>query len=350
MKPPQPKITILMPVFNAEKHLLDAMDSILNQTFADFEFLIINDGSADRSCEIISSYADARIRLVHNDTNLGVEKTLNKGFTLAKGDYIARMDSDDISLPARLEKQVAFMQAHKHIAVCGTWIETFGATHRTHKYPGSHKDICCRLLFETALAHPSVMLRRNVLLQSSLLYDETHQYRRAEDYDLWVRISKIFDLANIGEVLLKYRQHESNVGQLHKTETETTADRIRQRQLEDFIPNISDDELALHSMISNRRFQVSREFLAAAERWLQRIREANPAQGGYDEAALQNLLAHYWSRIGYQASRLGLHAWRRFRQSDLYSQSALGIKKEMVFLLKCLLKKEFLYIGGTATR
>ena len=111
-----------MPVYNGERYLREAIDSILNQTFKDFEFLIINDGSTDLSVEIIESYADKRISLAHNGQNLGLITTLNRGFDLACGEYIARMDCDDISLPDRLEKQVVFMDNHPEIGICGSWV------------------------------------------------------------------------------------------------------------------------------------------------------------------------------------------------------------------------------------
>ena len=119
------KATVLMPVYNAEKYVAEAIDSILNQTFNDFEFLIINDGSTDNSLDIIKSYDDPRITIINNETNLGLSHTLNKGIELARGEYIIRMDADDISLSIRLEKQIEFMDSNQHIGICGSWIQTF---------------------------------------------------------------------------------------------------------------------------------------------------------------------------------------------------------------------------------
>ena len=115
-----------MTVHNGEKHLSEAIDGILNQTFKDFEFLVIDDGSTDGSADIIQSYKDVRIRFISNGKNLSVPVSLNMGLNLARGEYIARMDCDDISLPQRLEKQVQFMDANPEVGVCGTWLETFG--------------------------------------------------------------------------------------------------------------------------------------------------------------------------------------------------------------------------------
>ncbi len=123
-----PKVTVLMPVYNAEKYLKTAIESILKQTFSDFELLIINDGSTDGSEEIIRSFNDKRIRLFNNEQNLGIIKTLNKGLNLAKGEYIIRMDADDISLPDRLELQVKYMEENPGIGISGTQARIFGDT------------------------------------------------------------------------------------------------------------------------------------------------------------------------------------------------------------------------------
>ena len=124
-----PKITVLMPVYNGEKYLRESVDSILNQTFTDFELLIINDGSTDSSMEILNSYSDSRIRIVTNEVNLRLIKTLNKGIDLATGEYIARMDCDDIADPKRLEIQLQYMEKHPDVAVCGTGVKAVSYTH-----------------------------------------------------------------------------------------------------------------------------------------------------------------------------------------------------------------------------
>src|ERR1017187_7276972 len=126
MKNNSPYITVLMPVYNAAPFLREAIDSILNQTFKNFELLIINDGSTDNCEEIILTYKDPRIRYIKNETNIKLISTLNKGIKLSKGKYIVRMDADDISFPDRIEKQVNYMETNPAIALCGTWFSSFG--------------------------------------------------------------------------------------------------------------------------------------------------------------------------------------------------------------------------------
>lgn len=204
-----PRVTVLMPVYNGEKYLRKAMESILRQTYTDFEFLIINDGSTDRSVEIIESYQDSRIRLIHNEKNIKLIATLNKGIELALGEYIARMDCDDISLPDRLAKQVAFMDTHPEIGVCGTWakvIDENGNVNRSIKAltGKSIKRLCWR---PSPFIHPTIMARTSLLKENR--YSEG--YPHAEDYELWLRLSQKTTFYNLDKFLLLYRVHDSGI-------------------------------------------------------------------------------------------------------------------------------------------
>ncbi len=155
-----------MSVYNGEKYLREAIDSILGQTFKDFEFLIIDDGSTDSSVEIIRSYADPRIRLIQNEENIGLSRSLNKGLKLARGEYIARMDADDISLPRRLAAQVGLLDKQPDIGLVGTSIQLIdcdGERMHVHRVPTTHAQILWALCFTTPLAHPSVVFRKVII-------------------------------------------------------------------------------------------------------------------------------------------------------------------------------------------
>lgn len=206
-----PRVSVLMPVYNGEKYLHQAIDSILGQTFTDFEFLIINDGSTDSSAEIIESYNDPRIRLVHNKTNLKLIETLNKGIRLARGQYIARMDCDDISMPERLSKQVVFMDAHPEVNILGTGfyvIDSKGKSSYKVLFPLNHHFLSWSLCFYCPICHPSTIIRKDALLKIGG-YDP--KMLHAEDYDLWRRLSKKTKLANLPEILLCLRKHKDSV-------------------------------------------------------------------------------------------------------------------------------------------
>ncbi len=207
-----PKISVIMPVYNAEKYVREAIDSILSQTFRDFEFIIIDDGSSDSSVDIVKAYHDERIRLYVNEQNMGVAKTLNKGLELATGEYIARMDSDDISLPQRFEKQLAYLENHRNVGVLGCGTEDFGEgiPSRFSRPNSSSAEYKVDLFFNTCVAHPAVMMRRSAL--GSFRYEE--KYNGLEDYVLWWRIAERHDIYSLSEVLFRYRKHKNQVTQI----------------------------------------------------------------------------------------------------------------------------------------
>src|SRR4051794_15571169 len=174
-----PKITVLMPVYNAAEYIRETIDSVLSQSFTDFEFLIINDGSTDQSEEIIKSYSDPRIRLINNEKNMRLIATLNKGIELAKGEYIARMDADDICLPTRLEKQYKVMEDNKDIALCGTGIKMMGKKFFQPLVISNSNTIKNVMRAFNVFFHPTVMFRKSILIEQNYRYDPN--YLHAED-------------------------------------------------------------------------------------------------------------------------------------------------------------------------
>jgi glycosyltransferase involved in cell wall biosynthesis len=204
-----PRVTVLMPAYNCEEYVRDAIDSILNQSFTDFEFLIINDGSTDKTKEIVISYHDTRIRYMENEFNIGIVATLNKGAELARGELIARMDADDVSLPKRLKLQVEFMDNNPEVGVVGTWarlIDKKGSIlGRVCKASG--KVLEARYWMPSPIIHPSAVIRRPLLLAN--LY-RPHAWH-SEDYDLWLRMVKSARINNVQRFLLFYRVHPESV-------------------------------------------------------------------------------------------------------------------------------------------
>lgn len=199
------KVTVLMPVYNGEKYLKEAIESIVNQTYKDFDLLIINDGSSDNSENVILSFSDERIKYIKNDSNMGLIGTLNKGLDLITGEYIARMDQDDISLPKRLEKQVKFMDENEEIAVSGTSIRFFNETGflTKHIMPINPTEIKISLFFHCTLMHPTVIIRNRCFREKNYMYNMNH--KNVEDYGLWQLVSQKDKLGNLQEVLLNYR-------------------------------------------------------------------------------------------------------------------------------------------------
>jgi len=263
-----PTISIVMPVYNGEEYLKEAIDSILNQTYTDFEFIILNDGSTDKTEEIILSYGDPRIVYIKNEQNLQIVKTLNKGILRAKGKYIARMDADDISLPKRFEKQLHFMEENSNIDICGSWLETFGDYNQIWKPPSQHNKIKVNLLFNSAIMHPTIFAKRTFF--SDLKYNESMV--GAEDYELWVRSIDMYHFSNIPFVLLKYRIHSS------KTDKNTQIDianLCRKKMLKKCGCSLSDDEFDIFLKISFRENVDLEKFLPVLNKILYSNKRSN---------------------------------------------------------------------------
>ena len=208
----QPVVSVVMAVYNEQPYLEEAVQSILGQTFEDFEFIIVNDGSTDGSKDVLERFAerDDRIRLIHQE-NRGLIPSLNRGLSMAKGRYVARMDGDDVSHARRLERQVQLLNAHPEVGVVGTKIEYIDVEGRVTGHwplPTNPEVIAGRLLFNNCLCHPSIVARRTLLRELGG-YAEWAKY--AEDYELWTRAVKTSRIKNVCETLLKLRRHEGSV-------------------------------------------------------------------------------------------------------------------------------------------
>ena len=203
-----PKISVVMSIYNGEKHLRESIESILNQTFTDFEFIIVNDGSTDGSLEIIESYKDSRIRIIDNEENIGLTKSLNKAIKKARGKYIARHDADDISLPTRLELQHEYLEKHPEVALLGTGIYVINEMGDEIEKRIMHPNPKKSLLKGNRFIHGSVMFRKS-LIDELGAYNETLRY--SQDYELWLRLSKKYNMRNLTSPLYKLRMHRSSI-------------------------------------------------------------------------------------------------------------------------------------------
>ncbi len=206
------RVTVLMPVYNGERHLRESIESILAQSFGDFEFLIIDDGSTDTSRSIIGSYHDSRIRCAENGRNIGLARSLNRGLHLARGEYVARQDADDVSESGRLGRQVDFLDHHADTVVLGTWytkVDEQGVQLGLREPPCDPLEIRWRLLLDVPLVHATVMMRRSTVMEKAGFYDETIDY--AEDYDYWLRIARSLVIANLNEYLVRIRMSPSSM-------------------------------------------------------------------------------------------------------------------------------------------
>lgn len=255
-----PRVTVLMPVYNGERFLRGALESILSQTFTDFEFLIIDDGSTDQSAEIVRTYNDSRIRLVQNESNLKLTASLNRGLSLARGEYIARMDADDVCMPERLEKQVRFLDENQHVDILGTDVEMIdhaGALwlgSKPFRLPRKHGAIRWMLYFVCPIYHPTVMMRRTVM---DSLDGYSLDFPYAEDYDLWLRAAAQVQIGNVPDILLKLRIHESS-----KVAANT---RLHEKYSELAVQNATELTLGKEVSANSIRFMREPYFVTSAE-------------------------------------------------------------------------------------
>lgn len=329
---PSPRVTVLMPAYNAEKFLLESIGSILDQTFKDFEFLIIDDGSTDGSAEIIRSYSDPRIRFVQNTENLKLTATLNAGLALARGEYIARMDADDFSLPERLAKQVMFLDTHPAVGIVGVWAQAFGEAHFKIPHPADSERIRAKLLFDTALVHPAVLMRRTFLDSQCLRYAPLGHF---EDYDLWQRAARLFPLANLAENLFCYRVSSGSAffGADWDAQREVYAG-IDRASLPFLGITPTPADLDIHTYLR----RPDRDRRAEAEAWLLRLAEANRHTAYYDSDAFAEMLHERWLVVCCGATGNAAQRWQRYAQSPVTQAARLTPSMRLRMLGKFLLQ------------
>ena len=217
-----PAVTVLIPAHNAGAFLREAVDSILAQTFTDFECLVIDDGSTDGTVEALRSIADPRLRIERNSRNLGLIATLNLGLEMARAPLLARMDADDISMPTRLDQQVSAFRERPHLAVlgtCATMIDEQGVEFGVMTVPQSQQEIVGNILKNNVFVHPSVMMRTSIV---RILGGYPEYAQHAEDYALWLRVALHYEVGNLAERLVRYRVHSGQVSQWKMAEQRRT--------------------------------------------------------------------------------------------------------------------------------
>lgn len=301
-----PIISVIMSVYNTnEAWLRSSIESILYQTYNEFEFIIVLDSPTDNSKEIVMEYQkiDDRIIVIENKNNLGITKSLNKGLSIAKGMYIARMDSDDISVKDRLEKQLKFMKKNHEISVVGSYVVEFG---NGKLLPGNSKcrkdfeEERVRLLFGNAgIPHPTAFIRKSFLDNNNLKYNES--YPKSQDYKLWVDIinygGKIYQLTDI---LLLYRSSSIQVSKINKSEQLLLHDKIMHDQIMELF-NPTDKEIRIHTDLAHAKnsFKTS-DYIS----YLKKLKEINGKKNMYNTKVFNDVTSAMWLRyIIYRCSQ-----------------------------------------------
>ena len=333
----KPFISVVMPAYNAERYLKEAIDSVLAQSYTHFELILLNDGSTDSTENIILSYKDPRIRYIANEKNIGLIETLNKGIELSTGEFILRMDADDVCLPERFEKQVAFMNLNPTVGAAGTAYYSL-SDKGLKKFPvltepGVLKSV---LLFNSCLCHPSVIIRKSVLEQHAIRYNKN--YMHSEDYGLWVELVKVSKLANLPDLLLKYRYHTGQISMTHNPTQKSNASLIREGYLKSLGFTFTPGEFKTHTQVSENQFIRSREELEKIEQWFLHLSEQNAQINSLVQKDLLFILGKMWyDSCGF--NNLGLWAFDRFFRSPLVQHYPVSFKQRSRLAVKCLVRK-----------
>ncbi|MBO4687408.1 MAG: glycosyltransferase family 2 protein [Clostridiales bacterium] len=288
-----PEITVVMPVYNTPALFLrEAVESVLKQSFSDFEFLIVDDGSRNSdTLEYLESISDPRVHVIRNSENLGCTKSLNVGLRAASGKYIARMDADDVSMPERFAKQYDFMENHPDVIGCGSRVtHNLNDTTPSKMKSDSMELFRIKLLFVNAGPHhPTAFFRREVLVQNHIEYNEELRY--AQDYDLWMRLSRIGESYILPDRLLYYRKHAGRSSQAHREE-QIRCDKVTQKKLLlELLDDVTEEEQDLHYLYSTgyyRGLKLTKEVRC----WYRKLIRANDKKHIYPRLLFRKRV--YW--------------------------------------------------------
>ncbi len=295
-------VSVIMTNYNTpEEYLRQAIDSILNQTYSNLEFIIVDDCSTDNSLSVIESYEDKRIIILKNSKNIGLTKSLNKALAVCEGEFIARMDSDDISEPERFEKQIQYLKDHYDVVVCGTWAKLFGEW-KNH----NSSDRLCRTIPERAefriyqlfgnnpnIVHISAMFNRRLMIKGDISYDERYIY--AQDYRMWISCSEKYNCYIIPEFLVNIRVREGTISTSKKGIQDDCVLRIIQEQLDKLHLTLTEEVKPYHVQLLTSR----KPYNILIKKWMMRIIVSNKQYKIYNQRLLKKLLLDKWAEICY---------------------------------------------------
>jgi glycosyltransferase involved in cell wall biosynthesis len=352
-----PRVTVLLATYNDEPFLGAAIDSVLAQTFADFELLVVVDAATDRSREIVERYADRRVRLLVNETNIGLAASLNRGLAVIASDYVARLDGDDLCFPERLARQVAYLDAHPEVAVAGSQaalIDVSGRRIGEVRRPVSELGMRWCRIFGSPLVHSSVMFRRAVVWDVLGGYDD--RFRFGEDFELWRRVAKGYGIHNLAETLVAYRDDPgSMMGAEHDPvrdacavrKAEMVYENLREELCWDDVPRRWADRWVETGNGSTRQTaEEVRDVVLMIESCAERFADRHPDAGKNEEVIAHQATMlmralkkapvagrlfslRLWTTIWRRHRKTALHALPRFAAVFLFGQSPLRLRRTL---------------------
>ncbi|MDR3653783.1 MAG: glycosyltransferase [Paludibacter sp.] len=333
------RVTVLLPVYNGAEFLAETIDSVLNQTYADFNFLIINDASTDNSEEIILSYTDLRIQYLVNEKNLGSIGSPQKGMDIIQTEYIARIDQDDLWQSTKLKKQMDLLDSNPQIGLCGTSIELIGDISGIRIFPISNEPLKVGFLFGCFMSHPSVVFRKSFLVESGLRYSP--EYYLADDYKMWIDCLNYTEIYNIPEPLVSYRQHQSQICSVHAPEQLVVKNRVRLEMLERIYPNPTEEEKEFHLQIfSEQNIQSIADYRKCIE-WKKTLQLHNKLYGYYIQPHILYKELDKYMQAGYKGYVLSRY-FQKFSMSNglkyilSFDWRYLSLRRNASLLFKCI--------------
>lgn len=284
-----------MPVYNKAPFVKEAIDSVLNGSFQDFEIVCVDDKSTDNSLDVLRGIGDPRIRIIELPKNLGPAGAANRCLDEARGEYLVRLDADDLAVPDRLAKQVAYMDAHPEVVASGGHLQLFGARDRLWKFPIEHDDCVANLLFGVPVSQGASIMRRSVVEQHGLRYDPSWP-RVGEDWLFWLRVSRAGRFGNLDEAMTLYRRGEQNIS-YGRDKAEDFAD-ITRRTFAFFGLPLTEEQLDLHLLAGKIfRREPDAAMVKALRAWLDELLRLNTARGLFPQAAFKRRLETAWDEL-----------------------------------------------------
>ena len=330
-----------MPTYNVAPYVKEAIESVLQQTYRDFELLVIDDCSTDNTVEVVRGIEDERIRIVQNEKNVGLAENLNRGLSHITTEYVARMDGDDIAEPYWLEREVAVLDSHPEIGICSGGFKRFGSVKSLVRFPERHEDILANMLFECSVIVPTF---RMSLYRDHGLHYSTEAFP-AEDYRFWAECMRVTRIHNIQETLFHYRMHPAQICTARREEQHSKVAQVRRYMLEWLSDEFTEEEKKYYTGPFMSPQIASRQDYNERKAFCQKMIEKNRSVGHFDEDALRRRLDKHlrltlYSTIIDRYFRNGYSLPNFFRY--LFGGLALrtGRKYESKFLLKSLLNRK----------
>lgn len=331
----EPLVTVFTTVYNCSNYIRKTIESILNQSYTNFEYIIIDDGSTDDTVAIIQSYDDKRIQHHVNKTNQGISKNRNAGIQLAKGKYIATIDADDLMKPSKLLKQVSFMEANPNFGIIGTYVNNIDSNDKIIgneiHFPLPFEEVPSRLLFNNYLCTSSTFIRLEAL--KGLKFEK--EYVVAEDYKLWIKIVRDWKIGFIREVLTQYRVHDSSISQQRKQLMIQCDHKILQLQLDELDAKLNKEEYEMMFDLGKSNTQQHSNNIGVVTSGLNKLFEANSKTLVFDSKSLKSLLLRYWRPIFIEQKTYTPQIFKEIKRSVFFK--ALSLVEKIKLILKCFI-------------